>query len=353
MAHEPWFVEEIGEVASHALARHCTGVVLAVFARSIYLHLLGDHRDYGPRRETLAAAANGYDTDNALVCITDRSLGAGPLHICTRNLRTSLRDAPNTVTAGDSVRVNHHERMIHIHRTDADKTRTGIALAYTAASTRGDTQNIRRCHNRERAFQTLFQSLSLSQRLSPSPLQWQQSTFGLAPGLQEQAVRSRSNITLQELRNWLFTNAPRGSPARHTQSMVNEPPGTIRDLIGLGEGLTPAGDDYLAGILIGLRYCARDAAADKLSHYLHVHLKSRTNRISRAHLACVRAGYYQTSVVDLLVALDHGAQRVDCAIRQLTDYGHTSGLDLLAGFSTALESSAGSTISRSHKPSLS
>ena len=110
-------------------------------------------------------------------------------------------------------------------------------------------------------------------------------------------------------------------------------------MLGLGQGLTPAGDDYLAGVLIGLRYCARDVAASNLSLSLEPQLADRTNRISRAHLACVRAGHYQESITDLLTALDQNPQRVDHCVSRLIEYGHTSGVDLLAGFTAALKSS--------------
>jgi hypothetical protein len=300
-----------------------------VFPRSIYVHLLGDRGAHTPTHEVFTAGASGYDTDNALVCISDSSLGAGPLQICVRNLHSKLRDTRQTVAVGDSVQVNQHERTIHTHRVAGNEKITGIALTYTDASTDASACSIGHPHdhnqNHERTVQHLFRS--------------HQFVFGLAPGLQSSAVRLRSNIALQELRNWLSTSAERVAIAGLDQSMLAELPNSLIAFIGLGEGLTPAGDDYLAGVLIGLRYCARNAAADKLAQYLQEHLKGRTNRISRAHLACVCACHYQTIIVDLLAAFDHRAQHVDHAIRQLIEYGHTSGLDLLAGFSTALKPS--------------
>lgn len=59
-------------------------------------------------------------------------------------------------------------------------------------------------------------------------------------------------------------------------------------LIGLGPGFTPAGDNYLGGMLVGLYQFERKAQAAALWRWLKPRL-SRTSNLSAAHL-CAAAG---------------------------------------------------------------
>ena len=74
-----------------------------------------------------------------------------------------------------------------------------------------------------------------------------------------------------------------GSPAMR---LGNE----AAQLIGLGPGLTPSGDDYLGGVL-SLRWLGRGSQADSLWRWLEPRLAGHTSEISAAHpRRRVRAG---------------------------------------------------------------
>jgi hypothetical protein len=60
-------------------------------------------------------------------------------------------------------------------------------------------------------------------------------------------------------------------------------------LVGLGPGFTPAGDNYLGGVLIALHQFERKAQAQALWRGLGPRL-ARTSAISRAHLAAAAEG---------------------------------------------------------------
>lgn len=113
-------------------------------------------------------------------------------------------------------------------------------------------------------------------------------------------------------------------------------------LVGLGPGLTPAGDDWLAGWLVGLRLRETLQPADaKLSlasvatAVLHV-AAGRTHALSLALLRAAAAGEVNARWHVLLSAFAaNDIPGVDAAAAQVMKYGETSGSDMLAGFLSA------------------
>lgn len=106
----------------------------------------------------------------------------------------------------------------------------------------------------------------------------------------------------------------------------------VEALIGVGPGLTPSGDDYLGGVLIGLRWLGRGAHADSLWRWLEPRLAARTGAISAAHLAAAAAGEGHEAlheVMDNLAAWE--TPSLTASLGRLDAVGHTSGWDALAG----------------------
>lgn len=103
-------------------------------------------------------------------------------------------------------------------------------------------------------------------------------------------------------------------------------------LIGLGPGLTPAGDDYLGGVLVGLRWLGRGAQADSLWRWLEPRLAARTSAISAAHLAAAAGGEAHEALHEVLENLS-AWQVPDLlpSLGRLDAVGHSSGWDALAG----------------------
>jgi len=101
-------------------------------------------------------------------------------------------------------------------------------------------------------------------------------------------------------------------------------------LIGLGPGLTPAGDDFIGGAMIALRTFGHATLADRIAAWALPLAKERTSRISRAHLHCAAAGEGHEALHDWL----HGFNDRD--YQRLARIGHTSGLDAVAGAAGAL-----------------
>ena len=105
-------------------------------------------------------------------------------------------------------------------------------------------------------------------------------------------------------------------------------------LIGLGPGLTPAGDDFVGGAMIALRACGTTAgdaeAADRIVAWALPLARTNTNRISRAHLECAARGEGHEALHDLLCTFE------EKHLERLARIGHTSGLDAAAGALLAL-----------------
>lgn len=101
-------------------------------------------------------------------------------------------------------------------------------------------------------------------------------------------------------------------------------------LIGLGPGLTPAGDDFAGGAMIALRAFGHAALADRIAAWALPLAERNTGRISRAHLACAAAGEGHEALHALLGSFEE--KHLDALAR----VGHTSGLDAAAGALLAL-----------------
>jgi len=129
------------------------------------------------------------------------------------------------------------------------------------------------------------------------------------------ALSGHAQPGLDALERWLVGNA-----------ISNE----AEQLIGLGPGLTPSGDDYLGGMLVALRLAGRSMQAEGLWRWLQPRLRERTSAISAAHLTAAAAGEGHEALHHVL----NGGLDLDA----LDSIGHTSGWDALAGAVAVLKS---------------
>ena len=110
-------------------------------------------------------------------------------------------------------------------------------------------------------------------------------------------------------------------------------------LVGMGPGLTPSGDDALAGILLALR-AARGPAIEPRT--LRLAEAGDTGVISRAFLRWAARGQALAPAHDLLVAAAAGdAERASNAARDMGAVGETSGADFLLGLTWGVEAAYG------------
>ena len=107
----------------------------------------------------------------------------------------------------------------------------------------------------------------------------------------------------------------------------------VNRLAGLGIGLTPAGDDFLLGVIYALWMNLTAPEAKVWSANIHRSAASRTTQLSAYWLEVASHGQAAKSWHDLLDAIDEmNGTRIRQAASTLISHGHTSGFDALAGF---------------------
>ncbi len=109
------------------------------------------------------------------------------------------------------------------------------------------------------------------------------------------------------------------------------------ELIGLGVGLTPSGDDYLVGLLAGLE-ATDDPVRQGLAATIAAHAEIRTTAVAAAALGHAASGAFVERLHDVLVAVGRGRlDGLEPAIERAMAYGSTSGGDTLVGLFCALD----------------
>jgi len=108
------------------------------------------------------------------------------------------------------------------------------------------------------------------------------------------------------------------------------------ELIGAGPGLTPAGDDLLAGALVAAHATDDPRLAGWRSVLREHPALDRTTAVSRAMLQCALDGYATPELADYVYAVcaddRHSSWReLDRATANLLAVGHSSGAALMTG----------------------
>ncbi len=111
----------------------------------------------------------------------------------------------------------------------------------------------------------------------------------------------------------------------------------IGNLIGLGSGLTPTGDDLLIGFLAGL-WCTQrnDPRRHELlqaASRLAISSSDRTNDVAGTYLQLAARGLVSSRILDLVSAIGAGSglAHVRTRARAALQVGHTSGMDTVRG----------------------
>ncbi len=109
----------------------------------------------------------------------------------------------------------------------------------------------------------------------------------------------------------------------------------VRALVGLGTGLTPGGDDVLAGLMVGLHAIGRPELADAIAGSALHRVLDRTTVLSADLLRLAAAGHACVEAISVLRAV-HTGRQVPAAVHRLLSIGHTSGADLATGLAMGL-----------------
>ncbi len=281
-------IAAMGRAARAAVAPGRRGSVLAVFRRAFYVELDG----------------------GALACIGPAAMGGGPLNALAR-LPDGLDWRAAGLVAGAPAHVGRGSLTIA----------GGFELALEPAV---EWSPARPADGWSR--ETLAAGLAA--------LRGAARGFDLADGLARLVVSDapggdilieRGRAGAAALRNWIAGDCT-------TQLSTN-----IRDLIGLGPGLTPSGDDLMGGAMIALHMLGRADDAAALARWALPIARVGTGKISLALLSCAAEGEGAEALhraIASSAAADGDA--IAAAIAALDGIGHSSGWDALAGAVAAM-----------------
>jgi len=190
---------------------------------------------------------------------------------------------------------------------------------------------------------------------NPRPLPSGVAATALAAGLRSLAVAVRGRIPMEGLAPMVTRGmgtpccqaAARGvavlagwlrSGLIQAGSRVPAPPGRVADLVGLGPGLTPSGDDFLGGAMIALRGFGLEHLAEILGEWTLPLAREGSPTISFGHLRAAAEGLGAEPLHRILSALATPSQlNLGPQLDSLGRVGSTSGWDALAGAVLVLE----------------
>lgn len=274
-------IGSVGGFAVDAIAGTCNGRVSAVFERSAYI-----------------------DFDGQLLCVGGRELRCGPLNALVES-DDAVAEWLATLKPGE-----------HVGGTWPQFRSTGARLDFGRA-TRWHPPHPALPIDRNRLARGIVAMRSAAQGRTPADgLAFLVARIDGATPL-AQPGRNAANA----LHDWLTHDGT------HTDlSRVQ----ALRELIGLGPGLTPSGDDFLGGALVALHALGKVDRARALADWLLPLCTQATHPISVAHLAAAAHGEGGEALHACLVALAEGRD-ADEALDAIASVGHTSGWDALAG----------------------
>jgi hypothetical protein len=291
------------------LSRGTRWSVLAVFRRTFYC----------------------IDDEDALFCMGSPAVGRAPLTVLcavsqpinwrASNLRAGARadfDGRSLIVDGRFVFPFVGARIWNPPRELARIDRRAVASGLSALAAEA------RCRAPRDGFGPLIERLCRAPAADPSPI----------PSTPLARAASRG---IAALGTWL-REGPFGAGAG-----VPALPSAPEDLIGLGPGLSPSGDDFLGGVMIALRALGAGAAAQALAGRLLPLARRKTPFISYAHLRCAAEGVGAEPLHRAVAAVAAPSARdIGVSLDDLDRFGATSGWDALAGTALVLGNFAGS-----------
>ena len=276
-----------GSHAHRFVERHAPAVLVAVFARSLHLEADGD-----------------------FLCIGDASIGKGPLN-ATVDAAGWARVARKLPPAGSAVRI------------DAGTIEIGGAVVSTTAASMWRPPSWPRAAGVERVAAALDDLARRAHEQAPAD--------GLArivlgsPGEPASAFERIARPRVMRMRRWARVRLARSA---HEQAPV--------DLLGLGPGLTPSGDDLLCGALLALHAIGRVDTSRDLHAAIAGAARSATSPLSNAFLRAAAEGHGYEALHTMIIALlEYRPFAHD--LEALAHIGHTSGWDALAGAAIVLQ----------------
>ncbi len=267
-----------------------------------------------------AEAVNLVTPHGAALALVSQRAGNGPLNAVVSHQQALAVLNKNDIVRGDGVALSLGK---------------GWRLALAPAVTWDPCPNYSRL---ARWPQVVARNLAWLHR--HLPLEAPQASLAARPlALTQGAFGSRPSVALVQSRAGQLID---GVLQGYQQGDLGKITAFAGRLAGLGPGLTPAGDDWLAGWLVGLRAAtAMNGAQSPLNleavgRAVVGSARSRTSHLSLAFLQAAADGAVAEPWHALLAALvDADPTPLRHAAAEIMRHGATSGSDMLAGFLAA------------------
>lgn len=281
--------------------RATVGTVIAAFQRSVYI-----------------------DTPHGMLCVGLRRIGRGPMNIL---LGSSARQLPFALNVGDAIDIRG--ARLWLPRGHCLDTVDASVFDESVRTMPVASVHLRR-RRRELAALDTVPVEGFGGLLTPSDTGLPDSHLGKTSPVSaaQRGLLAYTGPTIHRLHRWLCT------PPRADAGPV--PP--LNALLGAGPGLTPSGDDLLAGVMLALYALDHADRARRLWLSIDTGVQRHTNAISAAHLALAAQAHCAEPVLQLLERL-FGSRCFDTTqtIRLLQAIGSTSGWDTLAGIALVID----------------
>ncbi len=275
--------------------------------------------------------AVNFERRGRLVAVVDETIGPGPLNIVLRRRSADFQTAVSRICNPQGPETARSASRLRT--CDAAECKSALRVGSGSVLFEG------RCYHFT-SRQRYHSNLSLS-ALNPRRFERNLSTLGEA--LRDASPSKSLAFLLDSRRLSHFQGTfDRTFAAQITRGVDDVFHGCllagIRRLRGCGLGLTPAGDDFIAGLLIGLHLLQKLHGWDYQPTANAVFRAARGDNIfSNTFLDLARRGLLFGRMKDLLQALVSGSAReVRKTAQKLFTIGETSGADLATGFFMAI-----------------
>jgi hypothetical protein len=282
-------IRRAGVVATAFCKTPARAEVAAVFERSFYLR-----------------------SDDLFVCVGEPGIGNGPL-----TLIADMRVAPRGLHPGQPALVAENRITVGAMTFTCEQCEPWCPPRWPRAAAASTLVQVREVLARRAAME--------------APAEGFGRAIEETEGSRDAFARI-ARLRLARLRSWLVEAAAiSGTPA------IADP---VRDLVGLGPGLTPSGDDVLIGALALLDALAEghDRAAAmrrNLARAISDVPSGLTSPLSHCFLRVAAAGHVGERLHAAVSSCITGD--TDAAIAAIRNIGHSSGWDMLAAIVTALD----------------
>jgi len=291
-----FLVGSIGKFADQQLKGVCQAQVIAVFERSFYVN-----------------------TATGLCCVGVQGIGRGPLNVV---LGSEQEHLPFEVATGEHLLISNR-KIFFDNGGVLDATQSRVYQP-EVDRVRLVPENLHRNRNALKELQGMPDS-GFYWLLSNHPSNRQESVL-------QSALRRSTTAPMCGLLEWL-----RAGFMHKNKGRAHEVSAAL-GFLGAGPGLTPAGDDVLAGIMLALIRFRRADLAESLWQTIAPSLTVLTNTISAAHLEQASQGCCGESMSGLLDEVFHAEKIEAVTIAHVLDsMGCTSGWDTLGGVAMVID----------------